>query len=93
VVTAVRLFNFDRAQYDEDLSADCQWCGHRFTPGSRVMEAIQRIALSTKLHPTVSPCLALPAWAWDEPLLTKTCPGCQRPLRFNPFIVDNQDGD
>lgn len=91
VVTAVRLFNFDRAKYDADLSARCEWCGHRFVPSSRVTEAIQHIAQNTKLLPTESPCLELHPEAWEEAQLISKCPSCQQPLRFTPFIVDNRE--
>lgn len=44
-----------------------------------------------ELSPDDSPCLSLPDEAWKEPRLLLECPLCKKPLRFNPFIVDNRD--
>ena len=35
--------------------------------------------------------LELPAETRNEPRLLSECPYCHKPLRFNPFIVDNRD--
>ena len=33
----------------------------------------------------------LGAEAWDNPGLLAECPYCHKPLKFNPFILDNRD--
>lgn len=45
---------------------------------------------SSRIGPDDSPCLKLPDEAWDEPRLLSECPKCQKPLKFNPFVVDNK---
>ena len=35
-------------------------------------------------------CSKLSKEAWDEPRLLSECPKCHKPLKFNPFIVDNK---
>lgn len=35
--------------------------------------------------------LMFPKEVWDERGLLSECPKCKRPLKFNPFIVDNRD--
>lgn len=41
------------------------------------------------MSPNQSPCLELPSEAWKEPRLFSECPLCHKPLKLNPFIVDN----
>src|SRR5712691_2816663 len=47
-------------------------------------------AYAIHLTPDQSPCLALPPEAWDEPHLLPACPHCDKPVKFNPFIIDNR---
>ena len=62
------------------------------TLGTRELQSLltrpQHVAAN--LSPDQSPCLELPDKAWDEPRLLSECPLCRKPLRFNPFIVDNR---
>jgi WD40 repeat protein len=91
IVTLVRLYRFDSGQWDAQPTAKCEWCGQRFAPVPVVLDAIASIARTANLSPDQSPCLALPAEAWDEPRLLSEYPHCHEPLKFNPFIVDNRD--
>jgi len=55
-----------------------------------VLNGIEGITRAAGLSPDQSPCLHLPAEVWDGPRLLSKCPLCHKPLRFNPFIVDNR---
>jgi len=63
----------------------CPACGEQFAPADEVISAIR--ALSADLSPDQSPCLDLPAAAFDDTRLLSACPHCERPLKFNPFLV------
>lgn len=76
--------------FDRDLTALSPYSGRRFVVPATVLEAVRAIARSAGLTPEQPPCVSLPASAWDDPRLTATCPHTGRPLRFNPFVVDNQ---
>lgn len=67
--------------------AVCEWCGSRILVPDRVTEAIDRAAVRSGLLAAEPPCLALSDDAWNGPGLESTCPQCERPLRFNPFIA------
>jgi len=63
--------------------------------GKGLREDVERHGVSeTTIHEAVediasenqSPCLDLPAEAWDEPRLLSACPLCRQPLKFNPFV-------
>ena len=65
------------------------------TPMDELIESLKRHGVSeTTIHEAVediasenqSPCLDLPAEAWDEPRLLSACPLCRQPLKFNPFV-------
>jgi len=56
-----------------------------------ILEVIRSINREAGLRPDQSPCLELPDEAWEEPRLLSECPLCHKPLRFNPFIVDNRE--
>jgi WD40 repeat protein len=89
--TAVVLFRPDRDEFDQEPSAQCCWCGQRFVPSAIVLDAIRGITEEADITFDDSPCAELEREAWDEPLLLTECSLCHRPLRFNPFIVDNHD--
>jgi len=89
--TVVRFYFFERKRWDSDISARCGWCGQCFKPERTVFEAIAGIIKSAQLSRDQSPCLELPDGAWEEPRLLSECPKCHKPLKFNPFIVDNRD--
>lgn len=67
--------------------AVCDWCGCRLLVPDRVTEAIDRATVHSGLLSAQPPCLTLSDDAWSEPGLESTCPQCERPLRFNPFIA------
>jgi len=87
------LFRRKRANgyWDDSITAVCPWCGKRFPVSNKILDVITGIARSANLSPKQSPCLELPAEAWDEPRLLSECPLCHKPLKFNPFIVDNRE--
>jgi len=92
-ITPVRLWSFGQdgaaGAWDESITALCEFCGKRFDVSRDVLETLS--ALTAPLPPDNAPSLSLPAAALDEPRLLSECPHCHRPLRFNPFIVDNRD--
>lgn len=91
IVTAVYLYGFDNQTWGGEPTACCTRCGQRFIPEPHVIDALRNIDKAWSLTPGESPCIALPAEAWEEPRLLSDCPHCHQPLRFNPFIVDNRD--
>jgi len=52
------------------------------------LDAITAINKKYNVKRKDSPCAKLPPEAWDDPALLSACPACQKPLRFNPFVVD-----
>ncbi|MDY6990290.1 MAG: TIR domain-containing protein [Thermodesulfobacteriota bacterium] len=95
VLTPVRLWlrgqNQDPDHWDENVTTMCQACGKRFPVSNEILDIITSINRNANLFPDQSPCLELPDEAWDEPKLISECPLCHKPLKFNPFIVDNRD--
>ena len=89
LVTAVRLYEFDRGTWAEEICTFCRWCGRRFIPDAVVLDAI--IAQNAGAYSDRSPCLGLPDAAWEEPRLLSECPNCHQPLKFNPFTVDHRE--
>ena len=77
--------------WDDAFTAICEACGLRFPSPSAILDTIAAITRNARLGPDDSPCLKLPAEAWDEPHLLSECLLCHEPLRFNPFVVDNRD--
>jgi WD40 repeat protein len=77
--------------WDDALTACCDHCGRRFPVPSAILDPIAGITRNAGLKPRESPCLKLPADAWDEPRLLGECPLCHEPLKFNPFVVDNRE--
>jgi WD40 repeat protein len=88
LTTAVRLWvpDDEKGQWENHLTALCEHCGRRFQPADVVLDAIRSI--SAHLTPEQSPCLELPAEAWNESQLLSVCPHCHQHLKFNPFVVD-----
>ena len=78
--------------WDDKITALCCWCGYRFEVANDVVEEIELLLWHAKLSHAMSPCLDLPGKVWKSPGLEHRCPFCQKPLRFNPFIVDNRSG-
>jgi len=103
-VTLVRLWRFPgsgwrnrilsfgrRGEWAEHITARCRWCGQKFIPEPQVLNAVASIAGNFNSSPRQSDRNALPSEAFREPELFCDCPHCNKPLRFNPFIVDNRD--
>ena len=76
-------------QWETDIRATCQWCGQRFPVSDNIRGLMKAIAGKTNLKPKQSLCENLSAEAWDEPGLLSECPLCHKPLKFNPFVVDD----
>ncbi len=74
----------------QPLSADCPFCGHRFSPPAKIVDTIRAINRDNHITPEMSPCMELPDEAWEEPELLSSCPKCGGALKYNPFIVDNR---
>ena len=77
--------------WEGDLKSLCSWCGRRFTVRKGVLDVIHGITRNANLTSDKSPCLELPAGAWDAPRLLSECPLCHKPLKYSSFIVDNRD--
>jgi hypothetical protein len=94
-VTPVRMLLFEnrigKAYWDKNIRGICRWCGRRFNVSDRVIEIIDTIHRKARLSPEQSPVLELPIESWDEPGLFFDCPLCSKPMRCNPFIVDNAE--
>jgi hypothetical protein len=92
ILTAIRLWLFGTrgrdGRWDDRFTALCEHCGQRFEPTPIVLDTIRSITAHLTLDQ--SPCLELPREAWDEPRLLSACPHCHKPVKFNPFIVDNR---
>jgi len=85
VTTLVYLYQYDLKRFDDYPSAQCGWCGRRFSPSRFDVDAIRDVSAS-KYHPD------LPGNdASNDQRLLSGCAHCHQPLRFNPFIVDNRD--
>lgn len=94
IVTPVRIWlygeNANSGRWDDSITTICQWCGKRFPVSDNILDVIKAIDRDANLSPDQSPCLDFPAEAWEEPRLISECPLCHKPLKFNPFIVDNR---
>ena len=92
VVTAVRLWRHAVAdnpgRWDSEITVACPWCGQRVAVDGQLLDCIGTINQKTGLSSSQSPCLELPAAAWESPQLVSACPLCAQLLRFNPFVVD-----
>jgi len=87
-----RILSFGRrGEWAEHITARCRWCGQKFIPEPQVLNAVASIAGNFNSSPRQSDRNALPSEAFREPELFCDCPHCNKPLRFNPFIVDNRD--
>lgn len=73
-----------------DITTVCPWCGQRFPVADAVLGSIRGINRNVGIALDQSPCLSLPDEAWNEPQLLSECRLCHKPLKFNPFIVDNR---
>jgi len=91
IVTATYFHQFNPKNNQQDLTADCPHCGHRFEVPSSIPEIIAKLNTEHGIGATDSPCLKLPDKAWDEPGLVSGCPHCMNKIRFNPFIAGNEN--
>lgn len=73
------------------MAADSQRCGQRHEVADKLLDVIKEINIKAGISPDQSPCASLPPEAWEDPRLLSECPHCHKPLRFNPFVVDNKD--
>jgi WD40 repeat protein len=89
IVTIRRIWDFNLQYYLEE-TADCQLCGHRFSPPVSVLDTIEGITKKAGLRPEQSPCLELPDEYWEDPGLLGNCPKCGEGLKFNPFIAGGE---
>ena len=95
IATPIRIWLYgkdrDDGHWDDEITAVCQWCDKRFLVADKILDVIMAIARDANLSPDQFPCLELPKEAWNEPKLLSECPLCHKPLKFNPFIVDNRE--
>jgi len=91
VVAPVRLWHFDLYNWADSVSSVYPHCATCFPVADRLIDIIHFLNRDCNITPDDSPCLKLPAEAWDEPGLLSECPKCHKPLKFNPFVVDNRD--
>jgi len=94
IVTAVRIWIHGmrnrKGKWERRITASCSWCGKRFPVADDLLQVIRELGCDCGLSPDMAPCLELPLNAWDEPRLLSECPLCHKPMKFNPFIVDNR---
>jgi WD40 repeat protein len=89
LITARRIWlygrNGDMGFWDDNIEADCQWCGNRFKVADDIINTIKKIEKKYKKSN---------GWiadeAWEDPRLISECPECHKEFKFNPFIVDNK---
>jgi hypothetical protein len=79
------------SEWEDGCRVLCCWCGKRFPLAPKIHDVITAITRNAGLSPEQSPCLELPEEAWEEPGLVSECPLCRRPIKYNPFIVDNRE--
>ena len=90
IVTSIRIFQFGSQTWQKYRTAVCAYCGIRFIVPTAIINTIASINHNAGICPKDSPCLKLPDEAWEEPRLLSECSKCHKPLRLNPFIVDNR---
>jgi len=95
--TIQRLWLFgnldEKGKWDQNITSLCQFCGTRFKVHDRYISLIKDINKDAGITPDMSPCLSLPDEAFENPGLLSECPFCKKPIKFNPFIVDNRDNE
>jgi len=90
IVTIQDVWDYEFKQYT-GLIVDCPSCNQRFSPAKSVIVTIKNLNIKACLEPNQSPCLELPAKAWEHPGLLSECLNCGEKLKFNPFIAGGED--
>ena len=86
----LHLRRWSAGKWDARPTANCAWCGRRSNVPQTVLAAIRDIAERYGLAQESSRRASLPSEALHEPRLLSRCQHCGRPLKFNPYIVDNR---
>jgi len=76
-------------KWSDQPTARCRWCGNRFAPSEAVLQAIteiDRMPDRSRSHASFD----IPSEAWADSRLESSCSQCGKPVRFNPFILDNR---
>jgi hypothetical protein len=81
IITAARLWLFDRTQWAPNLTGLCPWCGGRFNADP----------FFDGLNPDFSRSVpgARKAYILNTSEINCPMPGCGKPLKLNPFVCDN----
>jgi len=89
IVTPIRLYCFENRDWKDEISVRCDWCCIRFPLETKIINAI----LSIRNHTTSRrlPDVKLSIQTKNDTILISECPNCHKPLKLNPFIVDNRD--
>jgi len=94
-ITPTRFWNYSEEQkkylWSKNITSICIECGMEFLVPNKILAAIDSIHKDANLSASQSPCHDLPSTAWEDPRLLSECLHCHKPLRFNPFIVDNKE--
>jgi hypothetical protein len=94
ILTSVRLWLFGPEQgtgsWSPDITNYCPYCDTLFPTSRILLDTIYALNRNSNIGPDDSPCVKLPAEAWDEPKLLSECPKCKGKLKFNPFVMDNR---
>lgn len=92
IITAREIWDFIENKY-QPLSADCPFCGLRFSPDDDLKTTLREIHKNNKLRPDDIPSLKLPDEVWDDKRLLSMCPLCKEQLRYNPFIAAHLENE
>jgi WD40 repeat protein len=90
-VTPVYIYLYDNKKYpwDNAPKVKCEWCGKKFEPDAKIIDAINGIQnLDLTSNQPSNPSLATEIWKKHNFL--SNCPYCNNELRLNKFIVDNR---
>ncbi|HJX93397.1 MAG TPA: NACHT domain-containing protein [Pyrinomonadaceae bacterium] len=87
VTTPVRIYDFVRGDWAKNVVAFCGWCDRSLKPPANILKTIEQLSAVLRSHQ--APCLALDQKAFVDSRLESTCVYCKKPIRFNPFILDN----
>jgi hypothetical protein len=89
-LTPVRLWQYGSNEtcgcWANEITAACSWCGKRFVVETKTIETNQN------LSPNEKNLKAPEKIDFNLQLnLTSNCPFCNKPIKFNSFIVDNKN--